>query len=141
MPEAEATYASTSSCERCRHAFRPGSGHATTAEASEPFDNSRLDLRRGLSRESVLPEPENHPTFGREDSVGLDVARGVGRDLRTPVIMVRRRQLEMIRTAVPKAAIEEDGDSRTGEDQIGRATNRGNRSHRDAVPEAPRMHR
>lgn len=66
----------------------------------------------------VFPHPNRVPPHVRESRVGVRIALNVPRELRLPVRAVRARYLRVLRTAVPEAAVEEDGNALTREGDI-----------------------
>jgi hypothetical protein len=66
----------------------------------------------------VLPRAYHHPAIGLER---LRIALISGDrliELRYPVVSVSRRHVPVLRTAVPEAPVDENGDSDAGKDNI-----------------------
>ena len=75
----------------------------------------------------VLPHANDRPARFRELAVGVVVTLPVARDLRTPEAFIDLGRAQMLGTAVPEAAIEEDRDLGAGEYDIGRTAQRRDR--------------
>jgi hypothetical protein len=66
----------------------------------------------------MLPYSNDHPSCVREPAVGISVASTVGLDLGTPPFSVPRRPRSVLGAAVPEAAIGENHDALTREDDV-----------------------
>jgi len=66
----------------------------------------------------VLPEPQHLPALLLEGLVNATVSRLVASQLRPPVGEVGLRNVPVERAPVPEAAINEDGESLTGEGNV-----------------------
>ena len=82
----------------------------------------------------VLPRPDDDPASRLKrvivGAVAVDVALQLGR----PPANVALRWAEMLRAAMPEAAVDEDGDPCAGEDNIGTASDAAKRG--EMLPEA-----
>src|SRR4051812_1227298 len=79
-------------------------------------------LRDASSRKRsgfVLPNAKHDPPEPSEGCIRLRVAPAVRRDLVAPPSRVGFRLNAVLRTAVPEAAIDEDGDLGGGKDNVG----------------------
>jgi hypothetical protein len=74
----------------------------TCSLGSRYFSNNSLKSASYLA----LPEAENHPIGGPQDIIIPSVARAVPLQLLSPEGSVIRRRTVVIRTTVPKAAID-----------------------------------
>jgi hypothetical protein len=94
-------------------------------------------------RERILmrPEPQHGPSCGSEQSGRMPVANSVAVDLCGPIACIRLRRCMMLRASMPEAAIYEDRDLRTAEDQVSSSPNSRERPCRDAITHPHRMHR
>jgi hypothetical protein len=70
----------------------------------------------------VLPEPEYAPSGGSQAFVRISIAFYVSEDLFTPPNRVRFGPSSMLGTSMPKATIDENGDSGAYECEIGPAS-------------------
>ncbi len=66
----------------------------------------------------MLPDPDHGPSGCGQARVGVTVANPVRLDLLAPPSGVRLRPSAVLRTAVPVAAVAEDRDLATGEDDV-----------------------
>jgi hypothetical protein len=66
----------------------------------------------------VLPHPNDSPSCPGEVFVDLTIALNVAAQLRHPVIRIGPRHRPVQRAAVPKAAIDENGDPYAREDDV-----------------------
>jgi hypothetical protein len=103
--------------------------------------NHLRDPLSGGSRVLVLPDPHRQPPSLAKESIRLFVPAAVSTDFRPPVGRVRPRRRGVFRATMPVAAIDEDGDLGTREDEVSPAVEIGKRSSIDAVTEAERMRR
>jgi hypothetical protein len=68
-----------------------------------------LDLLHYLIRRLVFPDSENSPAGGDEDGPILSISDLVAIELGRPPFSIGRWAGCMLRTAVPKAAVDKDG--------------------------------
>jgi hypothetical protein len=80
-----------------------------------------LDAVSCSHRILVLPHSDHIPSLGPKRLVVPDIAGSVGCKLVLPPFRVSLGCHGMLSTAVPKAAIDEDSDSSTSEDDVGTA--------------------
>ena len=66
----------------------------------------------------MFPDPQHSPSLGLCHGVGFAVALGILCELRPPVVGMRCWNCSVLRTAVPEAAVDEDGESLTSEDDV-----------------------
>jgi hypothetical protein len=67
----------------------------------------------------VLPHPHGQPTLLPQPPVGVSIALAVSLELVPPPVRVRSREGGVLRTQVPEAPVDEDGDLRGTEDDVG----------------------
>jgi hypothetical protein len=108
--------------------------------ACSPGANDFRHAACGTRRVFMLPNSDDIPANGDQQSVYLKVSGTIAGDLRGPVGGVRGRSAVVLRTAMPEAAIQKDRHFRPSEDQISRAPDLGERTCRDPVPEPQRMY-
>jgi len=96
----------------------PGSFQRTSFPRDHRGDGC-FDATRGRLRSLVFPYAVNLPTGRREHTVVASVTFDVGCELLSPPAGVRGGLRAMSRAAVPEAAVNENGDSRAYEDDVG----------------------
>src|SRR5688572_14980782 len=69
----------------------------------------------------VFPDPHRLPTESSQPLIGISVPRSIGFDLLPPEISIALRPGSVLRAAVPKASVDEYGQSRARENDIGDA--------------------
>ena len=69
----------------------------------------------------VFPNADYDPSGGTKTSVGIPVALDIGFDLGPPPGGIRFGPSAMFGTSVPKAAVDQDGDTRTGKSDVDKA--------------------
>ncbi len=87
----------------------------------------------------MLPDTYNRPTELAEYSIRVTVTLDVGLKLRRPPVGIALHRDEVLGAAVPEAAIDEDGNLRSGERDVDRAAGESGHSVANPVPEAPCM--
>lgn len=78
----------------------------------------RGDLVRCGGYGRVLPEPQNRPTRAAESLSVRSITDAIPLKLRTPVRGIGHGRHRVLRTAVPKAAINKDRDPQSREDNV-----------------------
>lgn len=91
---------------------------------------------RGCGGIVVLPDSDHQPAGGCQLGVGVAVTGLVAPDLLSPVVGISFRCRPMVWAAVPEATVDEDGDSGSAEDQVGRSIQGRKRARSYAVPQA-----
>jgi hypothetical protein len=86
----------------------------TTNDSEQPFRN-----RHRISSDFVLPYPDNSPALRGQLLTDQQVARSVVFDFAAPELCTRSRRLVVQWTPMPKATVDEDGDSRSGKHEVG----------------------
>src|SRR5215469_12017235 len=81
--------------------------------------DDRADFAGGHCGWFVFPYPDNGPPGRMEPGVGVSIACHVALDLRAPELGIAPGRAVMLRAAVPKAAVDEDGDLGSGKHEIG----------------------
>ena len=66
----------------------------------------------------MFPDPQHFPSLSFCHGVGFEVAFCILRKFRPPVVGMRCWNRSVLRTAVPEAAVDEDGESLTSEDDV-----------------------
>jgi hypothetical protein len=99
-----------------------------------------IDRPRNLARDTLHivmgPSAYHCPTLACEGSICVRIASAIRLDLRSPPLGVRFRPRTVRRTAVPEAAVDEDRDAGTREEQVGATPHRGQRRvHAKTKPE------
>ncbi len=94
----------------------------------------------GLGRWLVRPEPEYRPAEGSQTVVRVCVPSLVRFDLLPPELRIPFRPCGVLGTAMPEAAIDEDGDLATGESDIGNTTRFLQNLVVDSVAQTDSMH-
>ena len=94
------------------------------------------DSSGNLVRVFVLPEPQDEPARLEEQLVGLAISLAIARDLCPPIVGVGLGFLVVLRAAMPVATINEDGDTRWMEHEIGGPAKPWERPGRDPVAQA-----
>lgn len=79
------------------------------------------------------PRPKDAPTSIAQRFVDCSIALSVGRQLRPPILPIGAGQRAMVGTAMPEAAVDEDGDARLREDYIG-SYGSGGQADREVLP-------
>lgn len=87
----------------------------------------------------MLPEPKHLPATLCQRLRGFSITLTISSDLLRPVVGVRLRHDEVVRTAVPIAAVNEYCDVLSTKDDVGPASDRGFRPDIDAVSQSLRM--
>jgi hypothetical protein len=100
---------------RRRPASQPAS-HLCQIEAAPYHARDRIRHNLGIF---VLPDPDRDPSGGAQSTVGVTVASPILLDLALPPVRVVDRPARMLGTPVPKAAIDEDRNSSTRENDVG----------------------
>ena len=77
----------------------------------------------------MFPEPDDCPTFLFKGAANRCVALAVATELRQPVATVTAGVSTVLRTAMPKAPVHENGEPNAAEDEVGVTA--------DGVPAAP----
>jgi hypothetical protein len=67
----------------------------------------------------MFPHPDGEPVLGLEEFVGRSVAREVGLQFRLPPFTVVGWNRAVLRTTVPEAAVDEDGDALSRKHYVG----------------------
>jgi hypothetical protein len=117
------------------------SGGRPRAEGSSiAFPDRILDYSRRSDGVFVLPDSDDLPTSFAEAAICFGIASLVSLNLGDPEVGVLLRWPVVLRTAMPETPVEEDSDFGPGEDDIGSATNLGNGTQADSVPQAKRVH-
>src|SRR5688572_5751010 len=81
--------------------------------------NRDLHALRGCIGVLVLPHADDLPASASQHVVNLAIPISVPAQLRHPVVTVGLRDHLVLRAVVPEAAVDEDGDSGAGEDDVG----------------------
>jgi hypothetical protein len=82
--------------------------------------NDSHDLLGGSVGILMLPEAQYRPSCRSKSGVRIFVTRDVGCDLARPIVrVVLEHSSAVVGAAMPEAAIDEDGHSRPGEDDVG----------------------
>lgn len=89
----------------------------------------------------VLPYPENSPSGGYEESIGLRIPQSIHAELGAPEVAMGHRNGVVLRAPVPETAVHEHGQALASEDQIRLAANVPNWSHIDGIPKTQSMDR
>jgi len=84
----------------------------------------------------VLPYAHRKPALGGEASIGVEVASAVAFDLQTPELGVVLWPRRMLRTPVPEAPVDENGEASGAEDDVGLSPDTFDRPLVNSVPEA-----
>jgi hypothetical protein len=87
----------------------------------------------------MLPYTKYTPAERHERGVSVEIALLVARDLGSPIDVVRARWLEVSRTRMPEAAINEDCQPTARKDYVRATAQCGYRAHTDAVAEPAMM--
>lgn len=77
------------------------------------FDSVDTDAELG-----VFPDPEHHPAMLEKSSVDSAIAFDIGGELRNPIVAIALRDVLVVRTPVPEAAIDEHSNSPPGKDDV-----------------------
>ena len=86
----------------------------------KPIDeHSLLDLLNSRHRRLMLPDTNHSPPVSLQGSSMAPVTSAILGDLRLPVGAIGGRKGAVLRAAMPKAAIDEDGDLSTWKNEIG----------------------
>jgi len=93
------------------HRRYPRTSSATTV-------NRRRNAKGRSLRVLALPYTQGQPTRLSKSSIGIAVALSVPFELVPPPLCIRLRPSGVFWTSVPKAAIDEDGNSSPGKDDI-----------------------
>lgn len=110
--------------------FRPGPRSGTS------ISNRRSDSGRDGFRRLVLPEAHDLPAGRFQHQRRFDVTVAIGLDLAQPVVgVVLERRATVLGAAMPEAAVDEDGDSLPGEDNVSAASQARHGPDSDPVPE------
>jgi len=99
--------------------------------------NKRLDALRDLLRRFVLPDAHHHPASAFQLAGRVEVSLTVLLELRLPVPRVDTRLIAMLRAPMPKAAIHEHGDLRSGEHDVSHTTQSGQWATVNQVTQPP----
>jgi hypothetical protein len=83
-------------------------------EGGIQFGSDAADDKLGGAKR-VAPDTQNAPTGLTEQAVGISVASSVAGDFAVPVFPIGLRHTAMVATAVPEAAINEDGQTLAAE--------------------------
>jgi len=84
----------------------------------------------------VLPDPDHLPTVLAENAVGLSVALPVASELLLPPLCIGLRPGAVLRTGVPEAAVDVDGNASGAEDDVGTRADAGHRRAIDSETQA-----
>lgn len=95
--------------------------------------NGGGDPARRLYGIFVLPDSDGTPSRLRQELVGLGVPGSISIDLGAPEVTVRACWAAVIGAPMPEAPVYEDGDTSTGEDEVGGSPYSGKRTCRYAV--------
>jgi hypothetical protein len=87
---------------------------------AQPCPNDLRNLPCGNLRIFVFPDSYDQPARGGEPVVRVLIALAVCLDLVSPEGRVALWPSSMVRTAVPKASVDEDGNSRSSKRDVGR---------------------
>jgi len=87
---------------------------ATLFSRDSPANDSSEVIGCG-SRILVLPNANDHPACLNQSPVDNEVTLVVSLDLRPPIVGVSARRDEVLRAAMPEAAINENGHARPAE--------------------------
>jgi hypothetical protein len=87
----------------------------------------------------MFPETENGPARLSERVVGVAISQPVPLDFGAPVIGVCSRRSAVFGATVPKAAVDEDGDTLCRKDQVGGPTQAGYRPSADSISQTHRV--
>jgi hypothetical protein len=66
----------------------------------------------------VLPEPEHTPSISGQKRISSSISVTIAVDFLAPPVPVRLRPSDVLWATMPKAPIDEDGDTRAHEEQI-----------------------
>jgi hypothetical protein len=102
--------------------FFSASNFALFGASTQFGSNSGSD--GGRRDERVAPDTENSPPSPAEQAANATVAGAITGYFALPVFAVSKRNAAMPRAAVPEAAVNEDGQSLTPEDEVGTAGER-----------------
>lgn len=83
----------------------------------EGFESSNDELHSIRCRD-VLPDAEHPPSLGPRHGGRLRIALDVPREFRFPVLGMRDRNHPVLGASVPEAAVDEDGETSSGEDDV-----------------------
>jgi hypothetical protein len=72
----------------------------------------------------MFPYSEHLPPAGSEQARNSLIPTAISPDLRRPVFQIARRHATMLRTAMPEAAIDKQGDTFFSKDEVGPARQR-----------------
>jgi hypothetical protein len=97
------------------------------------------DPARRLYGIFVLPDSDGVPSRIRQELVGLGVPGPISVDLGAPEVTVRACWTAVIGAPMPEASVYEDGDTSTGEDEVGGSPYSGKRPCRYAVAQTLAM--
>jgi hypothetical protein len=84
-----------------------------------PASNDVYDAFGRFVGTLMRPDANDTPTRGTQASIGIRVSGAVGLDFVTPKLRVALWPGGVLRATVPEAAIDEDGDSGAGKNDIG----------------------
>lgn len=108
---------------------------ATTGDSALLSGKSKENTAGGSVRWFVFPHPNDQPSGGGEASVCVAVAVSVPSDLRGPPGAIGDRGGPMRLAAVPEAAVYEDSDLGSGEDDVGCSAQTRNGHHVQPITE------
>jgi hypothetical protein len=89
----------------------------------------------------VSPNPHDLPAISAESRVRVAVALLVRNDLSAPELGILFGPSRMLWAAVPKAPVDEDGDTRSGENDVGNPSRLSQQGDMDAETESKSMKR
>jgi hypothetical protein len=88
----------------------------------------------------MLPVAEDNPTRSLKFGRRVPIALAIPKQLRGPVLGIGRHVVMVLKTAVPKAPVDEDCDPLLREDEICTTTKPSQGREVNAVPQSGRMH-
>jgi hypothetical protein len=98
--------------------------------------HDQRDALGGVRRRFVFPDPDDGPAGPFETPIGVAVAPPVRRQFVDPEPSVGLRRRAMGWTSMPITSIDEDGQLRTREDDVGAASQPWQGCQVDPIPEA-----
>lgn len=96
-------------------------------------------LRHGISgplHVGVLPEAQDEPALAHEVRVGLAIPLDIASQLSPPPGCVADRLGRVVRASMPEAPVDEDGDARAREEDVGATAREAGERMVDAVAQA-----
>lgn len=109
--------------------------------AAASFDDSALDAFCDLGGVLVFPEAQDQPTRGLKCLRSLAITLCGALELPCPELVIGPGTSAVDRTRVPKASVDEHGDLRRSEHEVGGATQRWLGSSVDPVPQPEAVRR